>query len=172
MEGLSCIQIHLGWIDYNRRWRAFPNFQSIFPTIWLVLSRRQLYFASQCLKFHLLYVFQLITSSWDDWLTGCCDPYTQFLSLHSKMLIFAQNVILSVQSDMNFGLIQPANLRFRRWWVSSTVIRRIHSSGACGVPVTGGYLVIFIWVDEIYRYLIYFNLIISSISCLFLPYIP
>ena len=172
MEGLSYIQIHLGWIDCNRRRKASSKFDPFFATIWLILSRRQLYFASQCLKFHLLYVFQRITSSWDDWLTSCWGPYTQFWSLHSELLIFALNLILSVRRDMFFELILPANLLFSQGWVCSTVIRGIISSEAFGVLVTGGHLVLLIWVDEIYGYLLYFNLIISTFSSLYLLYIP
>ena len=40
-----------------------------------------------------------------------------------------------------------------------------------GVFVTTRYLVLFIWVDEIYSYFTQFSLIISSIPCLFLLYL-
>ena len=54
----------------------------------------------------------------------------------------------------------------------STVIRRILASGAFAVRETETYLVVLIWVYENNGHFTHFNLIIRSISYLYLLYIP
>ena len=116
-------------------------------------------------------MFQLSVSFWDDWLTRYWDRYTQFLCLHSKMHIFALNLVLSLESEKNFDLLWPVHLLSSQGWLFPSIIRMVFSSEVFGVFVTTRYLVLFIWVDEIYSYFTQFSLIISSIPCLFLLYL-
>ena len=117
-------------------------------------------------------MFQLSTSFWDDWLPRYWDWYTQFLSIHSKMHIFALNLMLSLESNMDFDLLWPFHLLSSQGWLFPTIIQMIFVSEVFGVLVTVRYLVFLIWVDEIHSYFSHFNPNISSTSSLYLPYIP
>ena len=87
------------------------------------------------------------------------------------MHIFALNLMLSLESNMDFDLLWPSHLLSSRVWLFPSIIRMVFSSEVFGVFVTTRYLVLFIWVDEIYSYFTQFSLIISSIPCLFLLYL-